>query len=124
MREAVITADVDIAWLHCGMSRIQAGPIAAKMRQMPLLVDETVFLLFCHFIIDKFASNTKIENERVFALPVFPVESLLELATGPCNAISGYLSWRWRGMEPTFIIFSKWIKKIICFVDPLTHSLG
>ena len=81
MREAIIPADVDISWLDSGVSGIQACPIATKVTQMPLFVDKTIFLLFGHFMVDKFGSNSEIENQRVFPVPILPIEFLLELAT-------------------------------------------
>jgi hypothetical protein len=63
MRKAVVPANVDISWLDSCVSRIQAGPVATEMRQMPLSVNESVFLLLSHLIVDNFGSNAKIENE-------------------------------------------------------------
>jgi len=124
MREAVVSADVDISRLDSCVSRIQARPVSAEMRQVPLFVNEAVFLLFGHFIIGKFGSNAKIKNERVFFVSVIPVESLLELSAGSRNTVHGEVSRRWRWMKPTLFFSSKWIKEIVGIVDPLTHGFG
>src|SRR5882757_4882953 len=124
MREAVVSADVDISRLDSCVSRIQARPVSAEMRQVPLFVNEAVFLLFGHFIIGKFGSNAKIKNERVFFVSVIPVESLLELSAGSRNSVHGEVSRRWSWMKPTLFFSSKWIKEIVGIVDPLTHGFG
>jgi hypothetical protein len=124
MREAVVSADVDISRLDSCVSRIQARPVSAEMRQVPLFVNEAVLLLFGHFIIGKFGSNAKIKNERVFFVSVIPVESLLELSAGSRNTVHGEVSRRWRWMKPTLFFSSKWIKEIVGIVDPLTHGFG
>jgi hypothetical protein len=124
MREAVVPADVDISRLDSCVSRIQARPVSAKMRQVPLFVNKAVFLLFGHFIVGKFGSNAKIENERVLVVSTIPVESLLELSTGSRNTVHGEVSRRWRWMKPTLFFSAKWIEEIVGIVDPLTHGFG
>lgn len=124
MREAVVPADVDISWLDGCVSWVQASPVATEMGQMPLLIDEAVFLLLGHLIIDKFGSNTKVQNETMSAVSVFPVESLLELATGSKNAIHREMSRRRRWVEPAYIVFSKWIEEVVGVVYPLAHCFG
>ena len=63
MREAIIPAAIDISWLDSGMSGVQACPVATEVAQMPLIVDKTIFLPFCHLIVDEFGSNSEVENE-------------------------------------------------------------
>jgi hypothetical protein len=94
MREAIISADVDASWLDGCMRGVQAGPIATQMTQMPLLVNETIYLLLGNFVIDKLGNNAKVENERVPAAPIVPVESFLELSTGSKNSIYREVSRR------------------------------
>ena len=52
---------------------------------MPLLVDETIGLLFGHLVIDEFGGDTEVEKYRVFHISICPVESLLKLATWSKN---------------------------------------
>lgn len=95
MREAIIPANIDISWLYSGVGGIQACPIATKVAQMPLLVDKTIFLLSGHFMVNKFGSNSEIENQRVFSVPILPIKPLLELATRSKNAIHREMSRGW-----------------------------
>ena len=124
MRETIISADIDASRLDGCMRRVQAGPIATEMTQMPLLVNETIFLLFGNFVVDKLGNNAKVENERVPAASIFPVESFLELSAGSKNSIHREVTRRRRWVEPALIIFSEWIEEIVGAVNPLTHCFG
>lgn len=52
MREARISADVDISRFDCSMPGVHTDPIAAKMTEMPLFIDEAVQLLLVHGMIN------------------------------------------------------------------------
>jgi len=51
VRETKVAANVDLTWLNGCMIGIQACPISTKMTKVPLFIDESINLLFCHLVI-------------------------------------------------------------------------
>lgn len=79
MREAVIPAAVDCARLHRGMCRIETCPVSAEVAQMPLVIDEALFLLGRHLVVYELEYNTIVEDNGVFGV-FLPCKAFLNLS--------------------------------------------
>lgn len=92
------------------------------MAQMPLLVDETIFLLLIHFVICKFRGDAIIEAEGMLASMVLPYKCLGNITAGARHTSGAKARRRRIWMKPTIVVFAKWVEKSMSLSDPYSHG--
>lgn len=88
---------------------------------MPLLLDKTVFLHFCHVIVEEFAHNAVVEDDGVTSISIVPLEGFLDLAVWAETARGSHIWRRWRWMQPALVLFEKWVEEENYLEVPIFH---